>query len=338
MLGQRPNVIGAVTEWWNVDDETMNSIVEVRTKAPFLDHAPKVTMGCADEPHVDVSCQFAPNATHVPRFEHPEETCLEVGWELGDLVEKQRSSVRLLECAAVRLNRPRERPALVAEQLAFDQVPRQPSSVERYERPCAPRGTLVQSSRNELFSHARLAANQRGPWKARKSIDIRHDRKHRAGGDDRHCTGARFCTASACDAQLGSADPEDPARSKPQSLNADAIDPGPIRAPEIANEDRLRRGLDAAVEPTHRAVGESDRVARGGADGERPVRDLKGLRLTPSSLNQGDRTWSGRRPIEKLGAHRGRCFDRGFAAPDRIAVPDRDGMIDRHDRAIAEPR
>jgi hypothetical protein len=97
---------------------------------------------------------------------------LEIGRQLPDFVKKERPAVRLLKCPTMRLDCPRERPALVSEQLALDEVARKPSTVERHERPMLPPTAFVKRSRHMLFADARLASDQDGPRQPRKPIDL----------------------------------------------------------------------------------------------------------------------------------------------------------------------
>jgi len=57
--------------------------------------------------------------------------------QLADLVEEQRTAARLAEEAALRLVRPGERAAAMAEQLALDQRRLERRAVERDQRPRA---------------------------------------------------------------------------------------------------------------------------------------------------------------------------------------------------------
>ena len=53
--------------------------------------------------------------------------------QIADLVQKDRTAVRQLNQALFRLERPRKRAALVAKELALQQVLRQGGAVDGYE-------------------------------------------------------------------------------------------------------------------------------------------------------------------------------------------------------------
>lgn len=83
---QGPDVVWARTERRNLDDQAMDSIVEVRTKATFANHGSEVPVRGAKQSDVDASRRFAAHPTHLPGFEDPEKAALKVRCELGDLV------------------------------------------------------------------------------------------------------------------------------------------------------------------------------------------------------------------------------------------------------------
>ena len=66
--------------------------------------------------------------------QHPQQTRLQLGRHVADFIEKQRPALGLLEAAAPHRLCAGERAALVAEQFAFEQVPRNRRHVERDKR------------------------------------------------------------------------------------------------------------------------------------------------------------------------------------------------------------
>src|SRR5664279_210249 len=85
---------------------------------------------------------------------------LELEWQLGNLVEKQRAAVRLDEVPVARLARARERALLVPEQVRRDQLLRQRTAVHRDECPRRAPRTLVDRPREQILSSAGLAEDQ----------------------------------------------------------------------------------------------------------------------------------------------------------------------------------
>src|SRR5947208_366582 len=79
----------------------------------------------------------AADARQLASFQHAQQLGLGARAQLADLVEEQRPTVGLLEAAAPRLRRAGERPALVPEQLRFDELLGDRRAVDGDERPVA---------------------------------------------------------------------------------------------------------------------------------------------------------------------------------------------------------
>jgi len=181
---QGRDVARAGAERRDVDDQAMDSVVEVRTEAPFAHHRAQVCVGGAQQANVDAAPGLAAHAADLPGFEDAKEARLKIGGQLGDLVEKKRAPVRLLERPTMGLDRPCERAALVPKELALDELARKPASIDGHEGALSPPPAFVQRLGDELFADARLTANQNGPWQTCKSIDLGHDGEHWSRFDD----------------------------------------------------------------------------------------------------------------------------------------------------------
>ena len=90
---------------------------------------------------------------------------------LADLVEKQRAALGLLEQAALARFGAGECAALVAEQLAFQQIVRQRAAVDRNERKIAARAQVVERARGQLLAGPGLALHQDGGVDCRDALD-----------------------------------------------------------------------------------------------------------------------------------------------------------------------
>ena len=97
---------------------------------------------------------------------------------LADLVQHQRAAVRLLELADARRRGAGEGAALVAEQLALEELGRQRRAVHLHERPVAPRRALVDGARDQLLADAALAADQHGDVAVGDLLDDLRDAAH----------------------------------------------------------------------------------------------------------------------------------------------------------------
>jgi hypothetical protein len=188
----------------------------------------------AYQSNVDTPRGLATHTSNVPTLQHAKEPRLKISGQLCDFVQKKRPTVRLLEGSAVRLHCTRERAAFVPKELALDQLAGKPTAIERHERAILAPPTFVKRPRDVLFADARLATNQNGPRQARESIDLCHHGEHRARFDDD--SGRRLAGAAPTHhAELRAADADHRARSKLVPAYAQAINPGPVGAVEVAD-------------------------------------------------------------------------------------------------------
>jgi hypothetical protein len=92
---------------------------EVFAELPLMNHRFQVAVGSGDDAHIHGN-RFRPAyPLEGLLLEHAQELHLRVGRQVADLVEEERTLVRLLEPTDAPLVRARERAAFVAEQFAF---------------------------------------------------------------------------------------------------------------------------------------------------------------------------------------------------------------------------
>ena len=119
--------------------EHVEAVVEVEAEGAALDLAGEVLVGRGDDAHVDRQVARAAEAPEGHLLEHLEQLGLRPGAQLADLVEEQRAAVGRLEQAALLRLGVGEGAALVAEQLALEQVLGQRRAVDLDERLVAAR-------------------------------------------------------------------------------------------------------------------------------------------------------------------------------------------------------
>src|SRR5262249_57515454 len=103
--------------------------------------------GRGEDADVERDRAVSADAPDVGPLERAEELGLQREIEVADLVDEQRAPVRLLEDALARRDGPRERSALVAEELGLDEVRRDRRAVEHDERLRGARPHLVERLR-----------------------------------------------------------------------------------------------------------------------------------------------------------------------------------------------
>ncbi len=102
---------------------------------------------------------------------------LQVRRQLADLVQEDAAAVRHLELPLLLRHGAGERPALVPEQLAFEERLGERRAVDRHERAAGARAVLVDGPRHELLPGAALARQED------RRVGLRHARNERQDGD-----------------------------------------------------------------------------------------------------------------------------------------------------------
>ena len=138
----------------------------------------QAAVGRGDQPHVDRDVVVGADAPDLAPLEHAQQLGLQVDGQLADLVEEHRAAVGRLEHALARRHGARERAALVAEQLALQQVGRHRAAVDDQERLVAARAAVVNRLGGDLLAGAGLALQQDGGLAARRLAEHVEHRLH----------------------------------------------------------------------------------------------------------------------------------------------------------------
>ena len=118
-------------------------------------------MGRADHADVHLPALLPSHPANGPRLERPEQLRLELERQRADLVEEERASVRQLEEPGLGRDGAGKGAALVAEQLALEQVGRDRRAVDLDERAAArASAAVVNGARKQLLAGTGLAADQ----------------------------------------------------------------------------------------------------------------------------------------------------------------------------------
>ncbi len=135
-------------------------MVEVLPEAARPQRLCQVFVGGGDDPHVDGLGPGAAETPDDPVLEDLEELRLQRRREHPDLVEEEHPAMRELNEPRLGLARIREGPALVAEELGFEERVRNRRAVDVDERGTRARARSVQGPRDEALARAGLAAQK----------------------------------------------------------------------------------------------------------------------------------------------------------------------------------
>ncbi len=134
--------------------------------------------------------------------------------QVADLVEEQRAAVGVFDLPLRLLRRAGERAALVAEQLALEQVLGDRRAVERDELLVLARRQVVQAAREQLLAGAALAEQQHRHVGRREPLDVPAERSIAGSRVSRPASGS--CMLTLCRTRFS--------RCRPASRNARSID------------------------------------------------------------------------------------------------------------------
>src|SRR4029077_17376137 len=122
----------------------------------------QVAMRGGNQPHIAVNCFIPTHAFESLLLQNAQNLCVKSGRHVSDLVKKQRTAVHLLELPDPSPISACERPLLMAEQLAFQQLLRNRRTIKSGERPLRPLPVLVNRTGDDLFACAALPRNKHG--------------------------------------------------------------------------------------------------------------------------------------------------------------------------------
>src|SRR6185369_2411651 len=112
----------------------VDAVVEVFAEALLVDLVLEVTVRRGDDARIERHLGRVTDRAHAALLERAEQLHLHLERHLADLVEEERSALRLEEEPATRDLRIRERALGVAEELALEQRRRHGGAVDRDER------------------------------------------------------------------------------------------------------------------------------------------------------------------------------------------------------------
>ena len=131
-------------------------------------------MGRRQQAHVHGNGRAAAHALEHPLLQDAQDLGLRGGTQVGNLVQKQRAAVGLLELADARLHS-RGHALLDAEEFALDQGLGQGRAVERHKGPPRPRAGEVDGLGRHLLPRAALSGDQNVDGAVADALHQPHD-------------------------------------------------------------------------------------------------------------------------------------------------------------------
>src|SRR5688572_26861442 len=116
------DVAASMTEWWQLDARNGKAMEEIVAEATERDLLVEIASRRREDAHVDLNPAIAADAPDLEALDRAKELRLEREIEIADLVDEERSAVRLLEDTLANADRARERTALVPEELRLEET------------------------------------------------------------------------------------------------------------------------------------------------------------------------------------------------------------------------
>jgi hypothetical protein len=160
VLGKHLDVGRALAQRRQLDREHVQPVVQVLAELAFRDRLARLLVGGGDDAHVGGNRLRRSDPHEGAGFQDAQQLDLQRQRHLGDLVEQDGAAVGALEEALVLPVGAGEAALFVAEQLAFDQLRRDGTAVDREERCALALGQVVDRARRELLAGAALADQQ----------------------------------------------------------------------------------------------------------------------------------------------------------------------------------
>src|SRR5688572_3755125 len=99
MLQQQWDVFAPLMQRRKMDADDVQPMKKIFPEAALLNSFLKILVGGRNDAHVHLERCMSADAIELVIRQHPQQTSLEIGRHIADLVQEQRSAIRLLEPA-----------------------------------------------------------------------------------------------------------------------------------------------------------------------------------------------------------------------------------------------
>src|SRR5207248_2306466 len=159
--------------------EYVQPVIEIFAEAALARELGKIAIGGRDDAHVHLDGALGPDRINLAFLQGAQKLDLHVEPQLADLIEEEGAAVGFLKLSEMFVARPGERPLLMTEEDAFDQVFGYRAAIERDERFAGALGTALNGAGNELLADARFAFDQDGDSGLRRALAQANHLAHR---------------------------------------------------------------------------------------------------------------------------------------------------------------
>ena len=146
----------------------VDAVEQIGTESSVLNFLFQLAIGGANHAHFDFLVFLRADAAELSVLQKLQQLRLQRHVQFGNLIEKQRATVRHLDAARLHSVGAGEGSFFVAEKFAFEQGPRNRRAIHFHPGPGAPRRSRVDHARNDVFAGPAFALDQHGNVGARQ--------------------------------------------------------------------------------------------------------------------------------------------------------------------------
>jgi len=181
------NVFRALTERGHANREHVQPVEQIGAERALLNHLRQVLIRGRNHPDIDLRGAAAASETlDLLLLQCPEELGLQLQRQVADLVEKQRAPIRSLEATHALCDGAGKCAPLITKELTLQQPGGERGAIHGHERLPPPWPSIVNGSRDELFTRSGLSKHEDGAVDSRdEGRGIHHCLEGQAASDQR---------------------------------------------------------------------------------------------------------------------------------------------------------
>src|SRR5258708_25050112 len=172
MRDQSGNVFAALPQWWQLDWEHVQTIVEVAAELAVIHHLLQIPICCSNQPDVHLMSASASQTLKLLFLQDAQQFGLQGRRNIAYFVQEERAFVGEFEAADLLRDGASERALIVAEEFALEQVKGNGGTIQPYERASATRTEVVNRMRNQFLAGASFALDNDGRVRGRDALDL----------------------------------------------------------------------------------------------------------------------------------------------------------------------
>ena len=180
MSHQQRQILRPVAQRGHLQRHHIEAIVKVFAKAAIANPGRQIGVGRGHHANVAFHRPRTADALKLALLQHPQQLGLQIEGKVANLVQKERSGLRLLKTPDAILAGPRESPFHMSEELRLQQLPRDGVAVNSHKRHRRPSTRQVQRAGCHLLARTGLARDQNrratGTHQPNQIRDFRHGR------------------------------------------------------------------------------------------------------------------------------------------------------------------